>query len=149
MFYKPSVSLPPVAPLVSLIRGLSMDSFRTHLDAYMTLFRSSSSSVVLHRYARRELRAEPKELFHETFQRLWNPDSPFGLLQYFRTRRLWDEKQFAKLSNRDIELLNLLQERFWRIRNRQTCTRNCLRARSRRTPSGPNPASTGDRRRPR
>jgi hypothetical protein len=113
MFYNPSVSLPPVVTLSFIDPGFeSMESFRTHLDAYMTLF-TKLSQVRLYYIATRDTNFErAKKLFHETFQRLWNPDSPFGLFQYFRTRRLWDEKQFAKLSNRDIEFLNLSQERF-------------------------------------
>jgi len=113
MFYNPSVSLPPVVTLSFIDPGFeSMESFRTHLDAYMTLF-TKLSQVRLYYIATRDTNFErAKKLFHETFQRHWDPDSPFGLLQYFRTRRLWDEKQFAKLSNRDIEFLNVSQERF-------------------------------------
>jgi hypothetical protein len=39
MFYKPAVSLSPVVTFSFIDPGLeSMDSFRTHLDAYLTLF---------------------------------------------------------------------------------------------------------------
>jgi len=139
MFYNPSLSLPPVVTLSFIDPGFeSMESFRTHMDAYMTLF-TKLSQVRLYYIATRDTNFErARKLFHETFQRLWNPDSPFGLLQYFRTRRLWDEKQFAKLSNRDIEFLNLSQERFgdpgiadlykkWRV---GTMTENAVRSES-------------------
>jgi hypothetical protein len=113
MFYNPSMSLPPVVTLSFIDPGFeSMESFRTHLDAYMTLF-TKLSQVRFYYIATRDTNFErAKKLFHETFQRHWDPDSPFGLLQYFRKRRPWDEKQFAKLSNRDSEFLNLSQECF-------------------------------------
>ena len=79
----------------------------------MTLF-TKLSQVRLYYIATRDANFErAKKLFHETFQRLWNPDSPFGLLQYFRTRRLWDEKQFAKLSNRGYRVFESVARALW------------------------------------
>ena len=90
----------------------SMDSFRTHLDAYLTLF-TKLSQLRFYYIATRDINFErANRLFHGTFQRLWNPASPRGLFQYFHTRRLWDDKQYGKLSNGDIEFLNQAQERF-------------------------------------
>ncbi|HJT71419.1 MAG TPA: hypothetical protein VJ731_14560 [Terriglobales bacterium] len=113
MFYSPNPSVSPVVTFSFIDPGFeSMDGFRTHLDTYLTLF-TKLPQLRLYYIATRDTNFErAKQLFHETFQRLWDPDSPFGVLQYFRTRRLWDEKQYAKLSNRDIEFLNQAQERF-------------------------------------
>jgi hypothetical protein len=46
------------------------------------------------------------------FQRLWNPDAPSGLLDYFRTRRTWDEKKYDKLTPHDMIFLNEAKGRF-------------------------------------
>ncbi|MFZ3214746.1 MAG: hypothetical protein WA192_01685 [Candidatus Acidiferrales bacterium] len=113
IFYNPSVSASPVVIFSFIDPGFeSMDSFRTHLDAYLTLF-TKLPQLRFYYIATRDTNFErANRLFRETFQRLWNPDSPSGLLQYFHTRRLWDDKQYGKLSNGDIEFLNQAQERF-------------------------------------
>ncbi len=113
MFYHPGASLPPVMIFSFIDPGLeSMDSFKTHLDAYLTFFTKLSQ---LHFYyvATRDTNFErAKKLFHATFQRLWNPTGPRGLFDYFRTRRTWDEKNYGKLSEHDILFMNQGKERF-------------------------------------
>jgi hypothetical protein len=47
-----------------------------------------------------------------TFDRVWNPEAPTGLFDYFRTRRTWDEKNYGKLTSNDILFLNQGRERF-------------------------------------
>ena len=90
----------------------SMDSFRTHLAAYLDLF-TKLQSLNFRYIATRETNFErAKKAFHGTFQRLWNPDGPDGLLHYFHTRRTWDEKNYGKLSNDDIAFINEGKERF-------------------------------------
>jgi hypothetical protein len=113
LFYNPAVSLPPLVTFSFIDPGFeSMDSFKTHLDAYLTLF-TKLPQLRFYYIATRDTNFErAKKLFHGVFQRHWDPDTPSGLLQYFRIRRLWDDKEFAKLSNRDIEFLNQAQERF-------------------------------------
>ncbi len=113
MFYNPSPSVPPLVTFSFIDPGFeSMDSFKTHLDAYLTLF-TRLPQLRFYYIATRDTNFErANKLFRGIFHQLWDPDTPSGLLQYFRTRRLWDEKQYSKLSNRDIELLNLGQERF-------------------------------------
>ncbi|HKM84203.1 MAG TPA: hypothetical protein VJY15_24995 [Candidatus Acidoferrum sp.] len=113
MFYHPGASLPPVMTFSFIDPGFeSMDSFRTHLDAYLTFF---TKLPKLHFYyvATRDTNFErAKKLFHRTFQRLWNPTGPRGLFDYFRTRRTWDEKNYGKLSEHDILFMNQGKERF-------------------------------------
>jgi len=90
----------------------SMDSFKTHLDAYLTFF-TKLSQLRFYYVATRDTNFErAKKLFHGTFQRLWNPAGPRGLFDYFRTRRTWDEKSYGKLSNDDILFMNQGKERF-------------------------------------
>jgi hypothetical protein len=113
MFYNPAASLSPVVTFCFIDPGFeSTDSFRTHLDAYLNLF-TKLASLNFRYIATRDTNFErAKNVFHGTFQRLWNPDGPSGFLHYFRTRRTWDEKNYSKLSNDDIAFLNDGKERF-------------------------------------
>jgi hypothetical protein len=113
MFYNPAFSLPPAVTFSFIDPGFeSMDSFRTHLEAYLTLF-TKLPKVTLYYVATRDMNFErAKKLFHGMFQRLWNPDGPSGILDYFRTRRTWDEKNYGKLREYDIIFMNQGKERF-------------------------------------
>jgi len=113
MYYNPAASLSPVVTFSFIDPGFeSMDSFRTHLAAYLNLF-TKLQSLNFRYIATRDTNFErAKKVFHGTFQRLWNPDGPSGLLHYFRTRRTWDDKDYSKLSNDDIAFINDGKERF-------------------------------------
>jgi hypothetical protein len=113
MFYNPAVSLSPVMTFSFIDPGFeSMDSFRTHLDAYLTLF-TKLPQLRFYYVATRDTNFDrANKLFHGTFQRLWNPGAPRGLFHYFRTRRTWDEKNYGKLSEHDILFMNQGKERF-------------------------------------
>src|SRR6266852_8760050 len=113
MFYRPSTSLPPELTFSFIDPGFeSMDSLRTHLDAYLTLF-TKLSQLRFYYVGTRDTNFErAQKLFHGTFQRLWNPDGPSGLLDYFRTRRTWDEKNYGKLREHDVLFMNQGKERF-------------------------------------
>jgi len=113
MFYNPAASLPHVPTFSFVDPGFeSMDSFKTHLDAYLTLF-AKLPELRFYYIATRDTNFErAKKLFMGTFERLWNPETPSGLFQYFRTRRTWDEKNYSKLGPKDMLFLNDAQERF-------------------------------------
>jgi hypothetical protein len=113
MYCNPAASPSPVVTFSFIDPGFeSMDSFRTHLDAYLNLF-TKLQNLTFRYIATRETNFErAKKVFHGTFQRLWNPDGPSGLLRYFHTRRTWDEKNYSKLSNDDIAFLHDGKERF-------------------------------------
>jgi hypothetical protein len=113
MYYNPAASLAPVVTFSFIDPGFeSMESFRTHLDAYLNLF-TKLQSLNFRYIATRETNFErANKVFHGTFQRLWNPDGPSGLLRYFHTRRTWDDKNYGKLSNDDIAFINDGKERF-------------------------------------
>lgn len=113
MFYNPGVSLPPVVTFSFIDPGFeSMDSFRTHLDAYLTLF-TKLSQLRFYYVSTRDTNFErAKKLFMGTFQRLWNPEAPRGLFDYFRTRRTWDEKNYGKLTEHDVLFMNQGKERY-------------------------------------
>ncbi|MGA9886282.1 MAG: hypothetical protein WBQ31_02185, partial [Candidatus Acidiferrales bacterium] len=112
-YYNPAGPLSPVVTFSFIDPGFeSMDGFRTHLEGYLNLF-TKLQSVNFRYIATRDTNFErAKKVFHGTFQRLWNPDGPSGLLRYFHTRRTWDEKNYSKLSNDDIAFINDAKERF-------------------------------------
>lgn len=113
MFYNPAATLPHVPTFSFIDPGFeSMDSFKTHLDAYLTLF-TKLPELRLHYVGTRDTNFErAKKLFMRTFERLWNPEAPSGLFQYFRPRRTWDEKNYGKLGPNDMLFLNQAQVRF-------------------------------------
>jgi hypothetical protein len=113
MFYNPAASLPSVLTFSFIDPGFeSMDSFKTHFDAYLTLF-TKLQELRFYYIATRDTNFErAKKLFMRTFERLWNPAAPSGLFDYFRTRRTWDEKKYGKLNDNDLLFLNQGQERF-------------------------------------
>jgi hypothetical protein len=113
MHYNPAASLAPVVTFSFVDPGFeSMDSFRTHMDAYLNLFTKLQSLNFCYIATRDTNFERAKKAFHGTFQRLWNPDGPSGLLRYFHTRRTWDDKDYSKLSNDDIAFINDGKERF-------------------------------------
>lgn len=113
MFYNSAASLPHVPTFSFIDPGFeSLDSFKTHLDAYLTLF-TKLPELRFYYVGTRDTNFErAKKLFMRTFERLWNPEAPSGLFQYFRTRRTWDEKNYSKLGPKDMLFLNQAQERF-------------------------------------
>ena len=113
MYYNPAASLSPVVTFSFIDPGFeSTDSFRTHLVAYLDLFTKLQSLNFCYIATRDTNFERAKKVFHGTFQRLWNPDGPSGLLHYFRTRRTWDQKNHGKLSNDDIAFINDGKARF-------------------------------------
>ena len=113
MFYNPKASPPPVVTFSFIDPGFeSLDSFKTHVDAYLTLF-MKLPKVTLYYVATRDTNfARAQKFFFSTFEKLWNPDGPNGLLDYFRTRRTWDAKNYGKLPDRDLIFLNEAKARF-------------------------------------
>jgi len=90
----------------------SLDSFKTHVDAYLTLF-MKLPKVTLYYVATSDTNFErARKFFFSTFEKLWNSDGPYGLLDYFRTRRTWDAKNYGKLTDRDLIFLNEAKARF-------------------------------------
>ncbi len=113
MFYNPTSATPPVVTFSFIDPGYeSLDSFRTHVDAYLSLF-TKLPRVTLYYVATRDTNFErARKFFISTFERLWNPDGSSGLLDYFRTRRTWDAKNYGKLSDHDLIFLNEAKAKF-------------------------------------
>jgi hypothetical protein len=102
MFLIPKAS-PPVASFSFVDPGLeSLDSFRTHLQAYFPLF-CQLSSVRFHYIATRDTYQErAKQAFLGLFDRHWNPDGPGGLVDYFCLQKKEDLEKLHELSKADV-----------------------------------------------
>ncbi len=91
---------------------LSLDSFETHLLAYSSLF-SALPKVRFLYIATRATRFEAaQKLFLALINRAPATDPGEEILRYFRLRKLWETKQYGKLSNDDMEFLNRAQKQF-------------------------------------
>ncbi len=103
MFLLPNPSSPPVASFSFVDPGLeSLDSFKTHLDAYIPLF-CQLPKLNFHYIATRDTHQnKARELFMGLFQRHWNPDGPGGLVDYFCLRKQIEAGEAQKLSTADL-----------------------------------------------
>ncbi len=103
MYLLPNSSSPPVVSFSFVDPGLeSLDSFKTHLQAYLPLF-FQLQSVRFHYIATRETHhTRAKELFMGHFDRHWNPDSLGGLVDYFCLRKQVETGEAHKFSTADL-----------------------------------------------
>jgi len=103
MYLLPNPVSPPVVSFSFVDPGLeSLDSFKTHLQAYLPLF-FQLQSVRFHYIATRETHHNrAKELFMGHFDRHWNPDSPEGLVDFFCLRKRLEGGEAGKLSTADL-----------------------------------------------
>jgi len=60
----------------------------------------------------RRIAVQPRMPSHREIKRAQFLRSPSGLLDYFRTRRTWDDKQYDKVSRHDMMFVNEVKERF-------------------------------------
>jgi len=113
MFPLLGASLSPVVCFSFVDPGLeSLDSFKTHLDAYTPLF-LQLSKLNFHYVATQEKhRDRARELFMSLFKRHWNPDSPGGIVDYFCLRKQAEGSDQHKLSTADLTALNVAKTQF-------------------------------------
>jgi hypothetical protein len=102
MFLPPNPSSPPVVSFSFVDPGLeSLDSFKTHLDAYTPLF-CQLPKLNFHYIATRDTHEQKaSELFMRVFRRHWNPDGPGGLVDYFCLRKQIESGETQNLSAAD------------------------------------------------
>lgn len=103
----------PVPTFTYVDPGLaSLAGFTNYLHAYASLFRHLTCFRVLY------VSDSPVHFIRaaERFSKLVKPclenEDPSDTAHYFRVRRLWEARQFASLTNEDLELLNRGQARF-------------------------------------
>ncbi len=107
----------PVVTFTFVDPGLGiLDSFKTHLLAYGSLF-EALSEVRLVYVSPRPTQFEPaRKAFLAAAGRPPKKDPGDEILRYFRLQKLWDERKYGKLTTDDIEFLHLSDKRYARHR---------------------------------
>jgi len=105
--------LSPLATFTYVHAGAStLVDFTHHLEAYLPLFRRLSEFGFV--YASRTDACFPKatEVFRSLVKIPLEDQIADQLLQYFRVRRAWDEKQYGAVTDADLLFRNAVQSRF-------------------------------------
>lgn len=90
----------------------SLKSFENHLFAYSSLF-GALQDVHLVYLANRSRRFEAaRKMFLSMVDRPPKTDLGDEVLRYFRVRKLWETKQYEKVTDADIQFLNQATQRF-------------------------------------
>jgi hypothetical protein len=112
-FADESPSSPPVVTFSFVDPGLlSLTSFESHLFAYQSLFAAVPKVNFVYIATRPMHLEEARKRFLVLAPTVTNPDPGVEGLRYFHTRYLWESKQFAKLTNDQIESVSENQKRF-------------------------------------
>jgi hypothetical protein len=113
LFFAPESSSPPVVTFSFVDPGLmTLASFETHLLAYGTLFAALPLLRFVYIATRSTHFESARKLFLSITQTAPNSDPGEQVLRYFTLRKLWEAKQYGKLNNDDIELLNRATKQF-------------------------------------
>lgn len=113
MFLPRDPSDPPVVSFSFVDPGLeSLDSFKTHLDAYTSLFLQLPELSFYYVATQEKHWQHAKHLFLHLFDRHWNPDSPGGIVDYFCLRKKADGNEIHQLSRADVAALNAATAKF-------------------------------------
>src|SRR5207237_8097117 len=86
--------------------------FNAHLEAYVPFFLNLPKVILYYVAIRYTTFSRSQMFFFSTFEKLWTPDGPNAFLDYFRTRRTCDAKNYGKLTDRDLIFLNEAKARF-------------------------------------
>jgi hypothetical protein len=86
--------------------------FVHHLETYLPLFRQLSEFQMLY-VSRTDLHfARAKEIFDSLIKIPLESDIAEDLLRYFRVRRMWEQKQYAEVSDAELIFRNQARSRF-------------------------------------
>ena len=91
---------------------LSLASFATHLLAYGSLFSALPLLRLVYIATRSTHLESARNLFLTMMHRASNSDPGDEALRYFTLRKLWEAKQYGKLSQDDLEFLNRATKQF-------------------------------------
>ena len=113
LFFVPESSSPPVITFSFIDPSLmTLASFETYLLAYSTLF-SALPLLSFVYIATRSTHFEPaRKLFLAMTQRDPNADPGEQVIRYFTLRKVWEAKQYGKLSDDDRKFLNRATKQF-------------------------------------
>jgi len=108
---------PPVVTFTFVDPGLGiLDSFKTHLLAYGSLFEALSEVRLVYVSPRPTQFEIARKIFLATAGRPPKKDPGDEILRYFRLQKLWDERKYGKLTTDDMEFLHLSDKRYARHR---------------------------------
>ncbi len=107
----------PVVTFTFVDPGLGiLDSFKTHLLAYASLFEALSEVRLVYISPRSTQFEMARKTFLATAGRPLKKDPGDEILRYFRLQKLWDERKYGKLTTDDREFLHLSDKRYARHR---------------------------------
>jgi hypothetical protein len=90
----------------------SFSGFLRHLGTYLPLFRQLSEFQMLY-VSRTDVHfARAKEIFESLVKIPLESDIAEDLLRYFRVRRMWEQKQYAEVSDAELVFRNEARSRF-------------------------------------
>src|SRR2546429_8830995 len=108
---------PPVVTFTFVDPGLGiLDSFKTHLLAYGSLFEALSEVRLVYIFPRPTQFEMARKNFLATARRPPKKELGDENLRYFRLQKLWGERDYWKLTTDDRELLHLSDKRYARHR---------------------------------
>jgi hypothetical protein len=107
----------PVVTFTFVDPGLGiLDSFKTHLLAYGSLFEALPEVRLVYISPRPTQFEAARKTFLATAGRPPKKDPGEEILRYFQLQKLWDERKYGKLTTDDIEFLHLSDKRYARHR---------------------------------
>jgi hypothetical protein len=107
----------PVVTFTFVDPGLGiLDSFKTHLLAYGSLFEALSEVRLVYISPRPTQFESARKAFLAATGRPPKKDPGDEILRYFRLQKLWDERRHGKLTTDDMEFLHLSDKRYARHR---------------------------------
>jgi len=107
----------PVVTFTFVDPGLGiLDSFKTHLLAYGSLFEALPEVRLVYISPRPTQFEVARKTFLATVGRPPKKDPGDEILRYFRLQKLWDERRHGKLTTDDMEFLHLSDQRYARHR---------------------------------
>src|SRR5437667_7917471 len=117
MFLSSGSFSPPVVTFTFVDPGLGiLDSFKTHLLAYGSLFEALPEVRLVYVSPRPTQFEMARKTFLATAGRPAKKDPGDEILRYFRLQKLWDERNYGKLTTDDREFLHLSDQRYARHR---------------------------------
>jgi hypothetical protein len=117
MFLSTGAFSSPVVTFTFVDPGLgSLDSFKTHLLAYGSLFEALPEVRLVYISPRPTQFEVARKTFLATAGRPPKKDPGEEILRYFRLRKLWDERKFGQVKNDEIAFLNESDKRYARHR---------------------------------
>jgi hypothetical protein len=106
-----SLSSPPVPTFTYVNAGaVTLESFGTHLRAYLGLFQALPDLEFTYLAPTPRLFQGAESMFHQVVQGRHSPTNAISVVDYFRVRKAWDAKE--RVASADVVLLKEAQARY-------------------------------------